>query len=234
MTRGNTARPGRLRRITGSVWFNLLAAIVVLAVVQAFVVKVYYVPSGSMQNTLEIGDRVIVDRFGSHFGDPSDGDVVVFTASELWGDVPAAPSNPFVYAVRWLGGVVGVGPDLTHTLVKRVIAGPGQTVSCCSPDGRVLVDGVPQNEPYIFADYPFEAGAFDCSTTPKSLRCFDEVVVPAGQYFVLGDHRSNSNDSIFACRGGGGPPGCLKMVGRDDIVGRAFAIVLPPGRWSGL
>ncbi|PPF82204.1 signal peptidase I [Subtercola sp. Z020] len=228
-------RPARtgIRRITGSFWFNLLAAFVVLALVQAFIVKVYYVPSGSMQQTLSIGDRLLVDRVSLDFGDPHDGDIVVFTASDLWGEATPAPSNPFVYAARWVGGLVGIGPNLDHTLVKRVIAGPGQTVSCCDAEGRVLVDGVPLDEPYVYADYPFVAGSFDCSTSPVSERCFGELTVPEGQYFVLGDHRSNSNDSIFACRGGSSGSDCLKMVGRNDIVGRVAAIVFPPGDWRG-
>lgn len=225
-----TGRTG-IRRFTGSFWFNLVAAFVVLALVQACIVKLYYVPSGSMQQTLQIGDRLLVDRVTLHFSDPHNGDIVVFNASDLWGETTAAPSNPFVYAVRWAGGIIGVGPNLDHTLVKRVIAGPGQTVSCCDAEGRVLVDGVPVDEPYVFENYPFAAGSFDCSTTPESMRCFSEVTVPENEYFVLGDHRSNSNDSIFACRGGGPIDDCLKMVGRDDIVGRVFTVVFPPGHW---
>ncbi|TQL54744.1 signal peptidase I [Subtercola boreus] len=228
------ASRSRWRRITGSFWFNLLAATVALVLLQAFVVKIYYVPSGSMEQTLAVGDRVVVDRIAGAFSAPADGDVVVFTASSLWGEQPPVPDNPAVYAIKWIGGVVGVGPNLDHTLIKRVIAGPGQTVSCCDAEGRVLVDGLPLDEPYVFEDYPFEAGSFDCTTTPRSLRCFDDVIVPPDEYFVLGDHRSNSNDSIFRCRGVDPPVGCLKMVGKSDIVGRAFAIVLPPTRWSGL
>ncbi|RFA16458.1 signal peptidase I [Subtercola boreus] len=236
--RGRSARPSRparsgIRRITGSFWFNLLAAFVVLALVQAFLVKVYYVPSGSMQQTLSIGDRLLVDRVSLDFSDPKDGDIVVFTASDLWGETPEQPSNPLLYAVRWLGGIVGVGPNLDHTLVKRVIAGPGQTVSCCDAEGHLLVDGLAVDEPYVYADYPFAPGSFDCGSTPVSMRCFGELTVPAGQYFVLGDHRSNSNDSIFACRGRDPTSACLKMVGRGDIVGRVAAIVFPPSDWRG-
>lgn len=232
---GRAGRRSLLKTITGSFWFNLVAAIVVLALVQAFVVKVYYVPSGSMQQTLAIGDRLAVERFSYDFSDPHDGDVVVFEASDLWGESSEAPSNPFVYAVKWLGGIIGIGPNLSHTLVKRVIAGPGQTVSCCDSVGRILVDGQPIDEPYVFEDLEFLPGSFDCDSEQVSRRCFGTVTVPAGEYFVLGDHRSNSNDSIFACRGSTTPAtDCLKMVGRGDIVGRAFAIVLPPGRWGPL
>ncbi|MBM7473392.1 signal peptidase I [Subtercola frigoramans] len=246
--RGARGKRTGIRRITGSFWFNVVAAFVVLALVQAFVVKLYYVPSGSMQQTLAIGDRILVDRVSLDFGDPHAGDVVVFTASDLWGEKAPAPSNPLVYAVKWLGGVFGVGQSLDHTLVKRVIAGPGQTVSCCDKQGHLLVDGQPIDEPYVFQDFEFQAGSLDCSTVPASQRCFGGVTVPGGEYFVLGDHRSNSNDSIAGCRGrdpavpvtvSGAAPGaaedsCLKMVGRADVVGRAFVVVLPPGHWGGL
>jgi signal peptidase I len=222
-------KKSRLRRLTGSIWFGPLVAIIVIALVQSFLVKPYYVPSGSMEQTLEIGDRILVDRV--YAGEPETRDVVVFVASDLWGAADAPPSNPFSYAVKWLGGVIGIGPSLDHVLVKRIIAGPGQTVSCCDPEGRVLVDGVPLDESYVFEDIPFAS----CET---SARCFGGVTVPDGQYFVLGDHRSNSNDSIAQCRGRLDPisadDACLKMVGADDIVGRAFQVVWPLGRWAGL
>lgn len=224
----------RLKRITGSFWFNLVAAVVVLALVQAFVVKLYYVPSGSMESTLEIGDRILVNRVEYRFSDPQSGQIIVFNASEAWEESTPAPTNPISYVVRWLGGVVGIGPNLDHTLVKRIIAGPGQTVVCCSPEGAVMVDGQPLDEPYIFEDLPFVAGSLDCDTTPMSRRCFGEFVVPDDRYFVLGDHRSNSADSVSGCRGGPVTDQCVKLVARDDIVGRAFSVVLPPGRWRSL
>lgn len=225
----------RLRRFVGGFWFNLIAAFVVLALVQAFLVKLYYVPSASMEQTLEVGDRVLVSRTDLWFGEPRTGDVIVFNASSAWDkEGPPTPSNPLSYALRWLGGVVGIGPNLDHTLVKRVIAAPGQSVRCCSVDGKVVVDGKTLDEPYVFQDLPFVAGSLDCTSVPASLRCFDEVVVPDDRFFVLGDHRSDSNDSIAGCRGQSVTAACLKLVASADIVGRAFAVVLPPGRWRGI
>ncbi len=217
----------------GSFWFNLLASILVVVVVQAIVVKLYYVPSGSMEQTLEVGDRIVVNRLAFGFAEPATGDVVVFAASKLWGSAPAAPANPIVYGIKWLGGLLGIGPDLDHVLVKRVVALPGQTVSCCDAEGRVLVDGIPLNEPYIYGDFPFVRGLADGSTTPESGRCFGPVTVPAGEYFVLGDHRRDSDDSIAACRGAASPaPICLKFVGRADLVGRVAVVVWPPAHWG--
>ena len=224
----------RWRRITGSFWFNLVAAFVVLALVQAFFVKLYYVPSGSMENTLAVGDRILVNRLDYAFADPKTGDVVVFNASDAWEAERPEPTNPLSWLLRWVGGAIGIGPTLEHTLVKRVIAGPGQTVVCCDDLGRVEVDGVALDEPYILEDFPFALGVNDCTTTPVSLRCFGEYTIPDDRYFVLGDHRSQSGDSVAACRGGPVTDDCVRLVARKDIVGRAFVIVLPPGRWGAI
>jgi signal peptidase I len=96
-----------------------------------------------------------------------------------------------------------------------------------------MVDGVPIDEPYIFEDFPFEPGSLDCETSPASARCFAEVTIPKGSYFVLGDHRSKSDDSIQECRVDPGPS-CLRTVGSGDIVGRAFVLVWPLDRWQPL
>jgi signal peptidase I len=213
---------------------HLLAAFVVLALVQTFLVRLYSVPSGSMESTLEPGDRILVNRLAYLGETPRTTDVVVFNASDAWPSESApASSNPIVFAIKWLGGVVGIGPSNDHTLVKRIIAGPGQTVSCCDAEGRVLVDGVALDEPYVLSDFPFVLGTADCESDEPSLRCFGEYTVPDGEYFVLGDHRNGSNDSIGGCRGQPATTdACVKLVRGDDIVGRVFQIVLPFGRWG--
>jgi signal peptidase I len=221
----------RFRNLTGGFWFHLLAAVLALALLQAFVVKLYVVPSGSMEHTLEVGDRILVDRVAFRVSEPEPGDVVVFTGSSLWGPPPAAPSNPLVYGMKWIGGLVGIGPDLDRVLVKRIVAVPGQTVSCCDTSGRVAVDGISIDEPYVSGDPPFAAGALDCSTVPQSKRCFEPVTVPSEVYFVLGDHRGVSDDSVAGCRGGAPLPNCLKFVRRADLVGRVAVIVWPGMRW---
>lgn len=228
-------RGSRKRRIIGSFWFNLLAAFLVIALIQGFVVKLYVIPSASMEQSLETGDRVLVNRLAYGFAEPRRGDVVVFTASETWH--PSAPSrdDPLQTAIKWLGSLVGVGPGTAHTLVKRVIAVGGERVECCDALGRVLVDGKPLDEPYIYADLPFQPGTLDCASSTVSLRCFGPFTVPENQYFVLGDHRSNSNDSIAGCRGQTTTAACrVATVQRSDIVGQVFAIVWPLSRWGGL
>ncbi|KHK99297.1 hypothetical protein LK09_03130 [Microbacterium mangrovi] len=224
----------RWRRVTGSAWFQLLLAFVVFGLILSFVAKPYVVPSASMQNTLQPGDRILVNRLAYVAAPPGDGDVIVFDADSTWDTGPATAVNPIKAALRWVGEVTGFGPSGSHTLVKRIIGTPGQTVKCCSADGRVVVDGHPLDEPYVFQDFPFQPGTLDCTTTPASSRCFAAVTVPKDSYLMLGDHRSDSADSAYLCRSGFPPPECWRWAHRDDIVGKAVAVIWPIGRWSGL
>lgn len=227
-------RRRRVRRITRSVWFQLVLAFVVVGCVLNFVAKPYAVPSGSMKQTLQIGDRVLVNRLALLGGGPSTGDVIVFDAGAGWDDAPAPDEGLLRSALRWVGEASGFGPSSPHTLVKRAIAGPGQTVECCTAEGAITVDGVALDEPYVFDDYPYEPGVLDCDTSPRSVRCFDAVTVPENSYLVLGDHRSNSSDSASRCRNPGSTADCWRWVDRGDIVGTAAAIIWPVGRWRGL
>jgi len=225
----------RWRRITGSAWFHLFAAFVVVGAVLSFVAKPYLVPSASMEQTLQPGDRVLVDRLAFVGAGPQTGDVIVFDADDSWSTGEREPEGWLKSALRRIGEVTGFGPSGPHTLIKRVIAGPGQTVSCCSGDGRLLVDGEPLDESYVFEDLPFEPGVLDCRSTPSSLRCLPEVTVPVGSYLVLGDHRSRSADGAHGCRGAGADAElCWRWARGDQVVGRASAVIWPPTRWSGL
>jgi signal peptidase I len=218
----------------GSTWFTLIAAFVVTGLVLSFIAKPYWVPSGSMEATLEPGDRVLVNRLAYLGGGPGDGDVIVFEAGEEWDTGPGLQENVFRQVLRWLGEVTGFGPSGPHTLIKRVIAGPGQTASCCTADGAVEVDGKALDEPYVTMDLPFESGNIDCSSTPRSPRCFAEVTVPEGSYLVLGDNRANSADSAYLCRVESAPDTCWRWAERDDVVGKAVVILWPIGRWTAL
>jgi signal peptidase I len=223
------------RRRTLSPWWHLLIALVVLALVQSFLVKVYQVPSGSMEQTLQVGDRGLVNRLAYLGGGPARGDVVAFVADEAWKGSGADDPLTVITAIKWVGGLFGLGPGTDHTLVKRVIGVPGDVVSCCDADGRVLVNGEPLDEPYVYGNQLFEPGALDCATTPASGRCFGEVVVPEDAYLVMGDHRGSSADSVVACRGSTAAlagADCARFVPRGQLVGRAFFVVLPPGRFG--
>lgn len=222
------------RRVRSSPWSHLVLAVLVVALVQAFFVKVYAVPSGSMEQTLEPGDRVLVNRL-AYLGEglaagPQTGDVVVFDRPDDWGG--RANERPWWrIAIGWLGDVVGFGPSNSDALTKRVIGTPGDRVACCDAEGRVTVNDRPLDEPYVYEDLPFGDG-LDCTSQPGSLRCFDEVTLGDDEYLVLGDHRSDSVDSVADCRGGAGrataPPDCARTVPRADIVGRVFFVVWPP------
>ena len=228
----DAAKASLWRRVTGSFWFHLFAAFAVTGLLLTFVAKPYVVPSGSMEQTLQVGDRVLVDRLAYSMADPRRGDVLVFDAGEEW-DTGSQPAEPPVTAfLRWVGEVTGFGPSGRHTLVKRVIGTPGQTVACCSAQGDVVVDGEPIDEPYVYEDLAFDQGVLDCTTTPRSRRCFDEVTVPEGRYLMLGDHRSDSADSAIACRVEGAARDCWRWAESDGIVGRVGAILWPVPRWS--
>ena len=119
-----------------------------------------------------------------------------------------------------------VAPD-ENDLVKRVIAVGGQTVECCDAQGRVMVNGVAIDEPYIQFDFPFEPGVLDCTTVPSSGRCFGPVTVPEGRLWMMGDNRSNSADSRVHV--GDENQGTIPV---DNVVGKARLIILPPSRWG--
>lgn len=226
-------RPARWRRITGHPLFHLAAALIVLAVVQSFFVKAYQVPSSSMEQTLLPGDRLLVNRLAYSGSAPAVGDIVVFERPDNWSATKSDRSTVRVM-VGWFGDIFGFGPSNSDALVKRIIAGPGQTVSCCDKEGRLLRDGEPVEETYLGSNLPFQPDVLDCTTSPVSARCFPSLTVPADHYLVLGDNRANSSDGISPCRGTvlGDGLACARLVPREDIVGHAFFIVLPFSRWG--
>lgn len=225
--RSSNASRGTSKR--GS-FFKELGILVVLALVltvliQTFLAKVYVIPSGSMEQTLHgcdgcTDDRVLVDKITYRFSGPTPGDVVVFRGPEAWthNDFTAEQSsNPVIQVLATAGSWIGLAQVDERDFVKRVIAVGGQTVQCCDPRNRILVDGKPLDEPYIY----YLPGR---GTTQPS---FAPVKVPAGRLWVMGDSRNNSEDSRF--QGGGGVNG---TIGVDDVIGKARFIVLPPGRWG--
>jgi signal peptidase I len=200
----------------------LLVAFVLALIVKTFFVQAFFIPSGSMEQTLHgctgcTGDRVLVNKVPYWFGEPEPGDIVVSKGPDTWSPevTVSEPTNWFAGALLWLGRTVGVAPPSEDDFVKRVIAVGGQTVQCCDPDGRVTVDGVPLDEPYIFENTPVES------------RTFGPVTVEEGRLWVMGDHRSASADSKahMTDRYSG-------TIGVDDVIGKAAVIVWPIGRFG--
>lgn len=215
----------------------MLAAVVMVALVQGLVAKIYRVPSGSMEQTLQGatagGDRIIVNRLAYRVGSPQPQDVIVFSRPQSWhGESPAAAGGGLAAWVRAFGDVTGIGQSNEQYMVKRVIAMGGQTVSCCGEDGNVLVDGHALNEPYVYEDYAFERTALDCGTQSPSSRCFPEFTVPEGHVVVMGDHRSNSSDSVTLCRmqPTRAATGCMRTVLETAIIGKVGNIIWPLDR----
>ena len=204
---------------------EILFAVLVVALIQAFVVKPFGVPSQSMEQTLRIGDRIIVNRTNPQV---HRGDVVVFSHGESWQEsrLPEA-GNPLLTAVRTFGDLTGIGPSNKAYTVKRVIGLPGDRVRCCDDQGRVTVDNEPLSEPYVFEDHTFRAPDLTCGTTPRSSRCFPEIRVPTDRLLVLGDHRSQSADSVVNCRGGTNADGCARFVPGNRVVGPVVFRIWP-------
>jgi signal peptidase I len=189
-----------------------LIVIVALAVglalgIQAFIVKPYQIPSGSMEPTLDIGQRVLVNRLAYKFGDPSPGDVVVFHPpnSATGGNGPqcGAP-HPSDQACS-----ESVPEESDENFIKRIVAGPGD---------RLRIDhGIP-----VVNGKPF-TGDFETRPCGGEVGCDlpEEITIPPDEYFMMGDNRGHSEDSRFW-----GP------VPKDWIIGKAFFTYWPPGRWG--
>lgn len=224
---GKHRRPPKKQPLWRELLTLLAIALVLTFIIQQFLGRVYSIPSGSMEQTLHgcpgcTGDRVLVDKLVYDFRDPEPGDVIVFKGPDSWTEndiTPAATGNPVVRGLQWLGSLVGLAPPDERDFVKRVVAVGGQTVQCCDDKSRVLVDGKPLDEPYIY----WQNGK------PDARQRFDPVLVPEGTLWVMGDNRSDSCDS--RCQGGGGIRGVVPI---DKVIGKARYIVLPPNRWRGV
>src|SRR5699024_1492815 len=118
--------------------------------------RLYRVPSGSMEPTLEVGQRFVAERLSYRFGEVHRQDVIVFRLDPGWRGAPDPAIGGPVDLARWAAGLVGIGSGLEDPLVKRVIGLPGDTVACCDESGRVTVNDAPLDEPYLGVDLPFE------------------------------------------------------------------------------
>ncbi|MFS0732821.1 signal peptidase I [Microbacterium sp. 1P10UB] len=197
----------------------VLIAILVSFLVKTFLVRSFYIPSGSMENTLQVKDRILVDEITPRFGEYGRGDIVVFRDPGGWLPPSTSPARPpLVEAGDWLLSLVGLSaPDSDDHLIKRVIGLPGDHVVCCNGIGQLTVNGVPVDETSYTKLAP---------TDPASAIPFD-VTVPEGSLWVLGDNRNQSKDSRYNTD----QPG-RGFVPIDNVVGRAFVITWPFDRFG--
>lgn len=196
----------------------VVSALVLSMLIKTFLMQAFFIPSESMENTLAVGDRVLVSKLAPGPLPVSRGDIVVFRDPGGW-LVSAGEPRP----TGWRGAAVdaltfvGLLPqDSGEHLIKRVIGLPGDTVECCDAQGRVSVNGVPIDEPYLAE-----------GVSPSDTEF--QIVVPPDSLWVMGDNRRNSQDSRFKQGNPGG--GSIPMA---NVVGVAFVTVWPADRWGAL
>ncbi len=207
-------RPRRKRSFWREFPVMVVIALLLAVVIKTYAIQAFFIPSGSMENTLEVNDRVLVNKLVYDVRGIHRGDIVVFNGNGSWdpGTVPT-DTNFLVKFGNGFASMFGFGHP-GAILVKRVIGLPGDQVACCDAQGRVTVNGVPlTGQSYL---YPGDA--------PSEIR-FNINVLP-GRLWVMGDHRLISDDS----RSHQGDPGG-GTVPESAVIGRAFVIIWPPSRW---
>ncbi|MFF7638152.1 signal peptidase I [Kitasatospora sp. NPDC008050] len=218
-TARRAARTGR-RSLFRELPVIAVVALLIALALKTFFVQVFSIPSGSMEQTIQIGDRVLVDKLTPWFGStPQRGDVVVFKDPGGWlENQPAADSGgPVGRGLKDVFSFVGLLPSSNEQdLIKRVIGVGGDTVACCDDQGRITVNGNPIEEPYLAPGNPPSRIPF-------------RVTVPKGRLWVMGDHRDLSADSRYHMTGPG-----QGTVPVGNVIGRAFSIAWPLDRLQGI
>jgi signal peptidase I len=202
----STSAGGAIWRFVKEVVIILVVALGLSFLVRTFIVQAFYVPSQSMENTLMPNDRILASKLNTRFGGVKRGEVVVFRDPGNWlDDIQKASPGGLAGALEW----IGLMPSNTgDDLVKRVIAVGGDHVRCCSTDGRIVLNGVPLDEPYVKPGSTSDDVRFD-------------VDVPQGRIFVMGDNRNQSADSRYHLNDNQG------TVPVDNVVGRVVLTVWP-------
>lgn len=189
----------------------VVSALIVSIVVKTFLLHFFYIPTGSMENTLQIGDRIAVNKFGALFSEVKRGEVVVFGDPDNWLGQAQQSNDPKPIALIKSGLItVGVLPDpAKQYLIKRVIGVGGDKVTCCDANEKLQVNGVSIDEPYIY-------------TGDKPSETKFNIDVPEGFLWVMGDHRAASADSRYQPESANNG-----LVPLSKVVGRATFIVWP-------
>ena len=191
----------------------IVVALALALIVKTFLFQAYFIPSGSMENTLEIGDKVLVSKFTYDLRSIHRGDIIVFNGAGSWNPGPGPTPNIFDRFYRAVIGLFGAAPGQTD-YIKRVVGIPGDHVVCCNARGDVTVNGVALHESsYLYPRNP-----------PSTIRF--NITVPPGRLWVMGDHRDVSADSRWHPSDPGDG-----TIPENEVVGRAGWIVWPPDRW---
>ena len=211
-TRRRHLRPSRgdgFRRGARETAFIIVSALILSALVRAFLVQAFYVPSASMEDTLMVSDRIIASKISTRIAGVSRGEVVVFRDPGDWLPDPPPPADSLRSKARSALTFIGLLPsDTGQDLVKRAIGIAGDRVACCDAQGRIEVNGVGLDEPYIKG--PTDQVTFD-------------IVVPPQSMFVLGDNRGDSRDSRYHLEVNNGGIPLANAVGRVVLVVWPFA-----------
>jgi signal peptidase I len=226
---GQADEKGKKGKRNRSFWRELpvliVVALAIALLIKTFVVQAFFIPSSSMEDTLLIGDKVLVNKVVYHLRPIRAGDVIVFDGAGSWDPVPPAQppsSDPIVRLYHAtlvplfhsIGGLFGTAPGQTD-YIKRVIGVPGDHVACCNAQGQMTVNGVALHEKSYL--YP--------GAQPSEIRF--SVTVPPGRLWVMGDNRLVSDDSrLHRDDPGSG------TIPENEVIGRAFMIVWPPSRWT--
>lgn len=197
----------------------VLCAVLISVAIKTFLVRSFYIPTGSMKNTLQVDDRILVNQLVPDLLPLQRGDVVVFRDPGGWlSHQPQQQQNGFLAWVDWLLTQIGLSAsDSNDHLIKRVIGMPGDTVICCNQFGQLTVNGVAIDETYL----RLPAGVSAASGIEFT------VTVPDDSLWVLGDNRYDSADS----RLNRDKPG-KGFVPIDNVVGKAFVISWPIAHWG--
>ena len=208
----------------GEIPLLVFLAFLIAVIIKTFLVQAFYIPSGSMIPTLRGGDRVLVEKVGYLFGAPGRGDVVVFEKA-VFGE-KKTPDLPWYSDVRvFLKEMLGLPTGLEEDYIKRVVAVGGDTIAYRGSPRRLFVNGERVDQSFVRGGKDPGSPtitADDCRRLDMQ-RAGDACRVPAGKIFVMGDNRSNSEDSRV-----------LGPIDEEKVVGRAFVVIWPPGDFGGL
>jgi signal peptidase I len=214
--------------------FLVIIAFLLALFIKHFFVQAFFIPSGSMEQTLHVGDRVLVNKVPYYYRDPHRGEVVVFNGLNNFDEgVTITPAtNPVSKVLRKISGTIGLGAPNEKDYIKRVIGIPGDKVMCCDTGGNVVVTPaggkpVSLHETYIYKNGP-DSSQYFCAAGSTQAACppgAPGILVPKERLWVMGDHRNDSADSRYHVSDAN-----HGTVPQDKVVGRAFTVVYPFGR----